>query len=109
MLARNDEMIEDAFREAGISDDPPAGPPADDIPPVSSFEEFGDFRGDSDLEQALELEQEGAQESDCLDEWDAGEDTEDPPPREWLLGNQFCRKFVSGLKHQAQPENPPPD
>jgi hypothetical protein len=38
-----------------------------------------------------------AQESDCLEEWDAGEDTGMPPPREWLLGNQFCRKFVAGL------------
>jgi hypothetical protein len=38
-----------------------------------------------------------AEESDCLEEWDAGDDTELPPPREWLLGNQFCRKFVSGL------------
>jgi AAA domain len=38
-----------------------------------------------------------AAESDCLEEWDAGEDTGTPPPREWLLGNQFCRKFVAGL------------
>lgn len=76
-------------------------PQADPRPPVTSFEEFGDMRGDADLdiEQALELEQEAAtaQESDCLQEWDAGEDHETPPPREWLLGNQFCRKFVSGL------------
>src|SRR4051812_16287075 len=28
--------------------------------------------------------------------WDAGED--DPiPPRGWLLGNQFCREFMSGI------------
>jgi hypothetical protein len=38
-----------------------------------------------------------AEESDCLEEWDAGDDTELPPAREWLLGNQFCRKFLSGL------------
>jgi hypothetical protein len=31
------------------------------------------------------------------DEWDVGEDTELPPPREWLLGNQFCKGFLSGL------------
>ena len=31
------------------------------------------------------------------DEWDVGEDTDLPPPREWLLGNQFCRKFLSGV------------
>jgi AAA domain/RepB DNA-primase from phage plasmid len=33
----------------------------------------------------------------ALDEWDAGEDTGPIPPRGWLLGNQFCRKFVSSL------------
>lgn len=32
-----------------------------------------------------------------LNEWDAGENTDLPPPREWLLGNQFCRRFLSGL------------
>jgi hypothetical protein len=29
--------------------------------------------------------------------WDAGDDLDLPPPRQWLLGNQFCRKFLSGL------------
>jgi len=29
--------------------------------------------------------------------WDAGDDLELPEPRHWLLGNQFCRKFLSGL------------
>jgi AAA domain len=32
-----------------------------------------------------------------LGERDAGDDVELPPPRRWLLGNQFCRKFLSGL------------
>jgi hypothetical protein len=32
-----------------------------------------------------------------LKEWDAGENSELPPPREWLLGNQFCRRFLSGV------------
>jgi hypothetical protein len=32
-----------------------------------------------------------------LGEWDAGDYTDVPPPREWLLGNQFCRRFLSGL------------
>jgi hypothetical protein len=29
--------------------------------------------------------------------WDGGDDDEDIPPRGWLLGNQFCRGFLSGL------------
>jgi hypothetical protein len=32
-----------------------------------------------------------------LDVWDAGDDVELPPPRQWLLGNQFCCEFLSGL------------
>lgn len=29
--------------------------------------------------------------------WDAGEDDRPIPPRGWLLGNSFCRRFVSSL------------
>jgi hypothetical protein len=32
-----------------------------------------------------------------LGEWDAGDDSAPPPPREWLLGNVFCRRFISSL------------
>jgi RecA-family ATPase len=32
-----------------------------------------------------------------LEVWDAGEDDELIPPREWLLGNAFCLGFLSGL------------
>jgi hypothetical protein len=43
--------------------------------------------------QAAEQEQHLAN----LDEWDASDDIMPPPPREWLLGNTFCRKFLSSL------------
>ena len=32
-----------------------------------------------------------------LYEWDAGNDDAAIPPRGWLLGNVFCRRFVSSL------------
>src|SRR4029078_2329968 len=32
-----------------------------------------------------------------LGEWDAGDDVDIPPPRGWLLGNIFCRGFMSSL------------
>ena len=32
-----------------------------------------------------------------LGEWDTGDDTGIPPPRGWLLGNVFARRFVSSL------------
>lgn len=34
---------------------------------------------------------------DGLGEWDAGDDNDSVTPRGWLLGNVFCRKFVSSL------------
>ena len=33
----------------------------------------------------------------ALDIWDAGDDDYNIPPREWLLGNTFCKKFLSSL------------
>jgi hypothetical protein len=32
-----------------------------------------------------------------LGEWDAGDETGPIPPRQWLLGNQFCRTFISSI------------
>jgi hypothetical protein len=32
-----------------------------------------------------------------LGEWDAGDDDAPIPPRGWLLGNTFCRRFLSSL------------
>jgi RecA-family ATPase len=37
------------------------------------------------------------EQSTGLGEWDAGDDVELPPPRAWLLGNIFARKFMSSL------------
>jgi hypothetical protein len=36
-----------------------------------------------------------AAESQELGEWDVGEEEEPIPPRGWLLGNMFCRRFPS--------------
>jgi RecA-family ATPase len=33
----------------------------------------------------------------ALGEWNAGLDAEPPPPRGWLLGNSFCRRFISSV------------
>ena len=35
--------------------------------------------------------------SGALNIWDAGDDDYNIPPREWLLGNTFCKKFLSLL------------
>src|SRR5262249_31817799 len=32
-----------------------------------------------------------------LGEWDAGDEPGPIPPRQWLLGNQFCRSFISSI------------
>ena len=39
----------------------------------------------------------GAETRAELGEWDAGDDIKPPPPRGWLLGNIFARRFVSSL------------
>jgi RecA-family ATPase len=39
----------------------------------------------------------GAQPVPALEVWDAGDDPGPIPPREWLLGNQFCREFISSV------------
>ena len=65
-------------------------PPADHIEPPISYPESAD--GEPDYEG-----QAPAQPIARLNVWDAGETWRTPPPREWLLGNQFCRKFLSGL------------
>ena len=36
-------------------------------------------------------------ELNVLEVFNAGQDTDVPPPRQWLLGNQFCRGFLSSL------------
>jgi hypothetical protein len=37
------------------------------------------------------------EQSTGLGEWNAALDIDPPPPRGWLLGNTFCRKFLSSL------------
>jgi AAA domain/Bifunctional DNA primase/polymerase, N-terminal len=37
------------------------------------------------------------QQSEDLGEWDAGDDPGEIKPRPWLLGNQFCRGFISSI------------
>jgi hypothetical protein len=88
MKVRIDEFEDDEDPRGGV--------------PFSTPEDFGPFANGHDPDVGLSDgepigAEEAAQESDCLEEWNVGEDIEDPPPREWLLGNQFCRKFVSGL------------
>ena len=89
MLDRSSE-VESAFARLGIGLPEPAEPPPyDHIPESADGEPIHEPTGQGAAAPA--------EESDCLEEWDAGEHSDVPPPREWLLGNQFCRKFVSGL------------
>jgi hypothetical protein len=67
--------------------------PIDDIPMPTSISDYGlpvDIDREPDVAPI-------ARETVGLDDWDAGDFIDVPPPREWLLGNQFCRRFLSGL------------
>ena len=66
--------------------------PRDDIPSAESEADFGGADGTTGAANGKD-----GGSSPSLDERDAGDDIELPPPRRWLLGNQFCRKFLSGL------------
>jgi hypothetical protein len=57
-------------------------------PPASSEADYGFDAGGDQVGETV-----GA----APDVHDAGDDTEPPPPRGWLLGNQFCRGFLSSL------------
>ncbi|QIG98585.1 AAA family ATPase [Bradyrhizobium sp. 6(2017)] len=69
-----------------------------DIPPkadISDWLALGHSREDLDrlLDQAEDHRQ-----AKVLGEWDAGTDKQYlPPPRGWLLGTAFCRKFISSI------------
>lgn len=56
-----------------------------------------DWKPPTDIPAGVEAEGTAQQTAGGLGEWDAGDDTELPPPRGWLLGNTFCRKFMSSL------------
>ncbi len=55
-------------------------------------EDFDQYDG-----QVLEPEAKPNGDATDLGEWDAGDDDAPIPPRGWLLGNVFCRRFVSSL------------
>jgi hypothetical protein len=85
---------QNSLREFG---DPLPGDGLDDGVPFSDTEPRpieDPPMGDTDPPGAGEQTADPAPE---LDVHDAGDDTEPPPPRRWLLGNQFCRRFLSGL------------
>lgn len=52
---------------------------------------------DADIMELSELLATAKDAPRSFDEWDAGDDHEPIPPREWLLGSVFCRRYVSSL------------
>jgi hypothetical protein len=101
------EHIENAKRTLGVGNHGKAAAPLRAVPDREEPPAHDEWPDGADGERdeasneggstGTATNEEAAQESDCLEEWNVGQDIEDPPPREWLLGNQFCRKFVSGL------------
>lgn len=70
----------------------PRGTPGND---ADDYEAFKTKTNGPDQQAKTEAGQEES--ATELGEWDAGDDIETPPPREWLLGNIFARKFMSSL------------
>ncbi|MEH2485426.1 AAA family ATPase [Bradyrhizobium sp. AZCC 2230] len=78
------------LRRGFVPDDEP---PVDDRPMATEYPESAD--GEPIIEP--DIEPQAPASATTLNEWDAGDFIDMPPPREWLLGNQFCRRFLSGL------------
>src|ERR1700733_13698491 len=87
---------------------------------IEEFEDDEDPRGDVPFAKGLEdfeLSDDAGRDGDGepfvdpqpaetvlgLREWDAGDHVDVPPPREWLLGNQFCRRFLSRVLAPGAP------
>src|SRR6476619_1759865 len=66
------------------------------LKPIEEVDEAGNVR---DALIGLEVvgDQPKGNRGGALDEWDAGDDPGPIPPRQWLLGNQFCRGFISSI------------
>ena len=70
----------------------PNGDPREGFPDAGDPGEFnGHTNGSGNTNSS------GGEHATDLGERDAGDDVELPPPRRWLLGDQFCRKFLSGV------------
>jgi hypothetical protein len=77
-------------------------PPRDDVPMPNGPEDYGlpptdADRGEPPQHRPAPDVVDTPAPPPGLGEWDAGNDTELPPPRGWLLGNIFARKFMSSL------------
>lgn len=57
----------------------------------------GDQSGPPSGDEADAATQQQNAQPSGLGEWDAGDDTLPPPPRGWLLGTSFARKFLSSI------------
>jgi hypothetical protein len=62
---------------------------------VSDYLDAGHTR--EQLDALIEQAPDYGQPASGLGEWDAGDEPGTIPPRQWLLGNQFCRSFISSI------------
>jgi AAA domain len=87
VAAKRKAESEAEYRTNGYDEEPPfpSGP--------EDYGLYGAFADPYEQQDGNEADQ-----TQTLGEWDAGEvDDEAIPPRGWLLGNIFCRRFVSSL------------
>jgi RecA-family ATPase len=70
----------------------------DDLPWDEAAERDYDARLGADEPPPIELLESKPKEAiPDLGAFDAGDDVDLPPPRQWLLDSQFCRRFLSGI------------
>jgi hypothetical protein len=88
----------------------PDGPDGPNLDPDLSAEtqSMHDFPGDRPAPKSRrgnpqdQAQEQPTQSAADLGIWDAGSKPLRPPPRGWLLGNQFCRGFLSTIERHRQ-------
>jgi hypothetical protein len=102
MLAR-DQLVEEAFARIGVGPQDDSyqpesngADPRPEPPPHKEHPAGGDGKRDGVDADAAETAK--PQSAAMLGIWNAGAKPLRPPPRGWLLGNQFCRGFLSTIE-----------
>lgn len=90
MTSTNRAMALSVFEELGFAGDRGESHLGDEPPAYDAIPEWVN-------EERVYDEATAVRQDVGLGDWDAGDHTDIPPPREWLLGNQFCRRFLSGV------------
>jgi hypothetical protein len=86
-----------SIRLVQLPDLPPGGDVSDYLDAGNTKEQLEQFCLSAPIWQPQAEQAAPPEAEEPLGEWDAGDDDAPIPPRGWLLGNIFCRRFISSV------------